>query len=32
MIYYIIINTQYMNTFLSESTCELLFQYYSIAH
>lgn len=26
MIYYII-NTQYMNKFFSESTCELLFQY-----
>lgn len=31
MIYYII-NTQYMNKFLSESTCELLPQYYSRAH
>lgn len=30
MIYYII-NTQYMNKFFSESTCELLFQY-SVAH
>lgn len=31
MIYYII-NTQYMNKFFSESTCELLFQYESTAH
>lgn len=30
MIYYII-NTQYMNKLFSESTWELLFQYYSIA-
>lgn len=31
MIYYII-NTQYMNKFFSESTCELLFQYESTTH
>lgn len=31
MIYYII-NTQYMNKFFRESTCELLFQYASTAH
>lgn len=29
MIYYIIINTQHINKFFSESTCQLLFQYYS---
>lgn len=32
MIYYIIINTQHINKFFSESTCELLFQYYSTVY